>query len=238
MDEEKSYSLKASAVAFLKNLINDAYNEGYEKGRADISQDDLQKAYKRGLNDAWSAANTIAELPIGDLVAAGFDDKDIERDEGEYYFSARVIRSYTANEAVELVKKYEEKLKAEEEKKKQEEAEHRHTCKWCKAEPGPNDLEMYYRCNSPNRLSCKCEECNSYEPKEDEAFYAGDEVITKYNSMGVITSGSTSEDCVNVLFSDGFSSVMKKSDLKKTYRNYGDISHILGQLQVKASLLR
>lgn len=238
MSDSTRYSKQDIVTTSIQACLDEAYSEGYEKGRADISQDDLQKAYTRGLNDAWNAANTIAELPIGDLVAAGFDDEDLERDEGEYYFSAQVIRSYTANEAVELVKKYEEKLKAEEEKKKQEEAEHRHTCKWCKAEPGSNDPEMYYRCSSPNRLSCKCEECNSYEPKEDKAFYVGDEVITKYNAMGVITSGSTSEDCVNVLFSDGSSLVMKKSDLKKTYRNYGDISHILGQLQAEASLLR
>ena len=96
--------------------IDDAYQRGYDKGYADKTNNikagkELAKdIYQRGLDDAWEAARKIVLSPdeggtsLPDLFAI-FGDGSMQR----------VFRSYSASEAIEKLKAYEEKQKANDE---------------------------------------------------------------------------------------------------------------------------
>lgn len=90
--------------------VDEAYQTGYDKGYADktnndevcnkIAKDIQDEGYQRGLNDAWEAARKIVTWPDRSLV----NSDTFDLDPGENIFT-----KYSASEAIERLKSYEEK---------------------------------------------------------------------------------------------------------------------------------
>ena len=90
------------AVENLEELNSDYINEHYG---------DLQDtAYQQGLNEAWEAARKIGHASQMQLKEMGFE---FNSNEWFYNPSWYVVMNYTAAEAIEKIKAYEEKQKAD-----------------------------------------------------------------------------------------------------------------------------
>lgn len=88
----------------IDELESSIYNRGFEDGRrATIVYDD---GYKKGLNDAWEAAKKIM-LPSTKGGIPTYDLEDIFKYKGNEF---NVLVNYSASDAIEKIKKYEEKL--------------------------------------------------------------------------------------------------------------------------------
>ena len=90
-------------------LQDDAYDEGYAQCRNDYGdaiKHAKDTAYQRGLNDAWEAARKIVTWPDRSLV----NSDTFDLDPGESIFT-----KYSASEAIEKLKAYEEKQEAADE---------------------------------------------------------------------------------------------------------------------------
>ena len=73
------------------DALTDGVNQGYEKG------------YQKGLEDAWETAKKLVwETCVSDLTEMGFFE------EHETDYASKVLEKYTAQEAIEKLKKYEE----------------------------------------------------------------------------------------------------------------------------------
>lgn len=87
----------------LVQIRKDAYAEGYKEGMQ-LSIDDakLKEEYQRGLNDAWDAARKIVTMPDRDFINSDI----LDLDPGESIFI-----KYTASEAIEKIRQYEQEQK-------------------------------------------------------------------------------------------------------------------------------
>jgi len=95
----------------------DAFQRGYEhakhecadcrKIRADTEQELADKAYQRGLNDAWDAARKIIHMPEGDLLNIFTECYSA------VCTSVQVFLKYDASEAIEKIRQYEQGKKEE-----------------------------------------------------------------------------------------------------------------------------
>lgn len=93
----------------LNYIAEEAYKRGYDKGYADKTNNDkvckdlAENFYQRGLNEAWQAGRKVVLSPdeggmsVQDLFAI-FGNNSIEN----------VFRKYSASEAIEKMKAYEE----------------------------------------------------------------------------------------------------------------------------------
>lgn len=88
---------------------DDAYQRGYEDGVANTPFTDTEKAeksaYQRGLEDAWKCAKDITEMSSAEMTKIF----------GEAYQS-KIFEKFTAAEAMQKIKDYEERREAEIEK--------------------------------------------------------------------------------------------------------------------------
>lgn len=94
-------------------LVKKAYKDGYENAKselgkkvADIAHDERDRAYQKGLEEAWETAKkiiTIYKRP--ELLNMGF-----KCDGNDYNFSI-IVEDYTASEAIAKIKEYEEQQK-------------------------------------------------------------------------------------------------------------------------------
>lgn len=106
----------------LRELINNAYHEGYEEGRDSIEETfdrGYTEGYEEGMNNAWKVADEIINgYWITDLEKMGFgsitDNNGVPIDSEEYCM--RIFTVYTAFEAERKIHEY----KKEEEKRKQD----------------------------------------------------------------------------------------------------------------------
>lgn len=167
-----------------------AYDKGYKSGLNDGNINDgtfaakVKEAYNNGLNDAWECARRIYEMPC-DVVCELFpDSNDV------------IFADITASEAIEKIRKYDEKKRLNE------------RCDTCE----------YQHCN---RGSFPCYDCcdnDRWESKDDNKINVGNEIIfngekyivvnkTKYENNVIIANGT------NVLVAD-------VENVKKTGRKY------------------
>lgn len=82
----------------LEKVRKEAYDKGYDDATAEIGSDEqtiAEKAYQRGLSDAWEAARTLWNTP---------NRKEIF---GHTTFNT-VLTTLTAQEAIEKIRKYEQ----------------------------------------------------------------------------------------------------------------------------------
>jgi hypothetical protein len=89
--------------------VEEIYKRGYTHGLKDASKDqESEKSYEQGLNDAWECARKIAvEMSIENMQSCGL----ISNSDEEYEYSCGVIRDYSVSEAMTKIKEYEEKKK-------------------------------------------------------------------------------------------------------------------------------
>lgn len=89
--------------------VEEIYKRGYTHGLKDASKDnENEKSYEQGLNDAWECARKIAiEMSIENMQSCGL----ISSSDDEYEYSCGVIRNYSASEAMAKIKEYEESKK-------------------------------------------------------------------------------------------------------------------------------
>jgi hypothetical protein len=114
--KDKDYEQRATAIIMntiegVKAQIRKAYNKGYKDGKADTPFTDTEeaeeKAYNRGLNDAWDAAKKIHDGQISYEVF-GLD----KTGNGLSYASPlNWGETITAQEVIAKIKAYEDKQK-------------------------------------------------------------------------------------------------------------------------------
>lgn len=95
--------------------VDEAYQRGYDKGYEDKTNNDevcnelAKDIYQRGLNDAWEAARKIVLSPD----EGGTSLPELFAIFGGINSMQRIFRSYSASEAIEKLKAYEKKQKAD-----------------------------------------------------------------------------------------------------------------------------
>ena len=83
----------------MEQVRKEAYDKGYDDATAEIGSDEqaiAEKAYKKGLSDAWEAARKIANMP--------YDEEEKAFGSGGWAF----IEKHTASEAIEKIRQYEQ----------------------------------------------------------------------------------------------------------------------------------
>lgn len=87
------------------------YDYGYEDGKADTPFTDTEeaekKAYNRGLSDAWELVKRIESTPED----GGLTNKQIVEVFGQYWSSFELYGAFSVEEAMDLIKAYEDKQK-------------------------------------------------------------------------------------------------------------------------------
>lgn len=81
-----------------------------ENGGEEVTNEQIGEAYQRGLDDAWEAARKIGHASQMLLKEMGFE---FNSNEWSYNPSWYVVMNYAAAEAIEKIKAYEEKRKAD-----------------------------------------------------------------------------------------------------------------------------
>ena len=87
--------------------IDEAYQKGFNDGKEyGLDEADMREAvsYQKGLSDAWEAAKKIV-LSVDEGGLSVQDLSKIFESEGSHY----VLRKYSASEAINKIKEYEEK---------------------------------------------------------------------------------------------------------------------------------
>ena len=89
-----------------EQVRKEAYDKGYQDANVKITSNEqaiAEKAYQRGLIDAWDAARKI----IGDDIPASYLVKMFGND--PYSVICRIFDVYSASEAIEKIRQYEQK---------------------------------------------------------------------------------------------------------------------------------
>lgn len=97
------YATMKMARANLSRIADNIYQQGYEAGKAATPFTDTKeaedKAYNRGLNEAWDAARKLREIPMDDY--------------SELFESKSPYFDFSAQEVLAKIKDYEDKQDAE-----------------------------------------------------------------------------------------------------------------------------
>ena len=104
----------------VQNRIDEAYQRGFDDGKKafDLLDAERDSEYQLGLDDAWEAARRIIHMPEGDLLNIFTECYSA------VCTALQVLLKYDASEAIEKLKAYEEKQKAEDEIKVGDEVRH------------------------------------------------------------------------------------------------------------------
>jgi len=119
--EQKIYNIINNAEEDVIFQAHQAYKQGYEDGKAATPFTDTEeKAYNRGLNDAWDAARKIAQT------YAHFTCYDLNKIFGDRDSVGRkmIFEEYTPQDAIRKIKEYEDKQKQDAEIKVGDEVTH------------------------------------------------------------------------------------------------------------------
>lgn len=112
--EKLATKIMMNALEGVKAQIRKAYDKGYKDGKADTPFTDTEeaenKAYNRGLNDAWDAARKLVHRINGGYTET---EKKIIFDNSA---SDSILLNYTAAEVITRIKVYEDKQIEDEEK--------------------------------------------------------------------------------------------------------------------------
>ena len=106
---QQTAGMKKQAKELIEQAYQRGYREGYSKAENDYhakTEEDRQSSYELGLNMAWEAARKIA---IENTVP--FEEWDLLKIGNS---TLAVFNKYSASEAIEKIREYEEKKKHEE----------------------------------------------------------------------------------------------------------------------------
>lgn len=100
---------KEDVIFQAHQAYQNGYIYGYENGKAETLFTDTEeaekKAYNRGLNDAWKLVKRIESTPED----GGLTNKQIVEVFGQYWSSFELYRAFSVEEAMDLMKAYEDK---------------------------------------------------------------------------------------------------------------------------------
>ena len=106
------YATMKMARANLSRIADNIYQQGYEAGKAATPFTDTKeaedKAYNRGLNEAWDAARKIAV----DVIDGGYSLDEL-REIFDETLDRIIFKRNTASEAIAKIKAYEDEQDAE-----------------------------------------------------------------------------------------------------------------------------
>ena len=103
--EDHWMDTRIPVTPYTEPSLDEAYAKGYKEGMQ-LSIDDakLKEEYKRGLADAWEAAQKIG---CG-TAQGGFSPEMMQNIFGTSCFSSNVFHELTASEAIEKIRQYEQ----------------------------------------------------------------------------------------------------------------------------------
>ena len=95
-----------------REIYLEGYNAGYGDGKSvvempEIDKRDIADAYNKGLNDAWELVKRIESIPD----KGGLTNAQIEEVFGRYWTSYSLYNEFSADEALDLYKRWEDKQK-------------------------------------------------------------------------------------------------------------------------------
>lgn len=91
----------------MEQVREDAFKNGYDAACKDIDiKSKTNAAYRKGLEDAWEAARKIGSNSMCSLEEMGFDFSQCAVD--DYNPSWFVVKNYSASEAIEKIRQYEQ----------------------------------------------------------------------------------------------------------------------------------
>lgn len=104
-----------NALEGVKAQIRKAYDKGYKDGTKEKLANAMiydheeaeKKAYDKGLSDAWDLVKRIESTPED----GGLTNKQIVEVFGQYWSSFELYRAFSVEEAMDLMKAYEDKQK-------------------------------------------------------------------------------------------------------------------------------
>jgi len=101
----------------VQKQVEEAYQRGLEEGKKafDLLESERNSEYQRGLNAAWEAARKIFGYEIDGGIPIDKIGRVFGYSEDATFCTADIIRHNTASEAIEKLKAYEEKQKADDE---------------------------------------------------------------------------------------------------------------------------
>lgn len=113
---ETEYGDGTEAVVMPDDKIHEAYQRGYSAGKVNAYDEDAKKitkwikkseeAYQNGMDAAWEAAKKIGSNSMCSLKEMGFDfSQCVVRDYNPSWF---VVKNYSAAEAIEKIRQYEQ----------------------------------------------------------------------------------------------------------------------------------
>lgn len=243
----------------------EAYKKGYEEGKADGEEQErnhvlktvgevcdnriasTEEAYEQGLNDAWECARKIGNNSWTGLIhEIGFKNLD-----SSINASWDCVMKYSASEAVEKIKEWEEKQKKTERScstcadSDKECNDHNLHCDYSCWTPKQDDTEIknngIYECscgygwdktdvaNVRFHFCPNCGKAVEEKKQDDTEIRVDDEVISQITgTKGVVLN--INDDIARVMFPNITVRFIHIDNLKKTGRHY-DIGSILEQMQ-------
>lgn len=95
-----------------ERVYRKGYKNGYKDGKnvveiPEIAKRDISDAYNKGLNDAWKLVKRIESTPED----GGLTNKQIAEVFGQYWSSFELYNSFSAEEVLDLYKRWEDKQK-------------------------------------------------------------------------------------------------------------------------------
>ena len=222
------YELITESQGDLAVRMREVFDRGYEQGLKDNSEE----AYQKGLNDAWECARKILNAVVP------YDCWNM----GSYNHISHAIKCYSASEAIEKIRQYEEQKKAEEEIKvgdrvrtikDQDEFGH------CLFPIGTIGIIKYLDSHPSSLKYCISADDDywwysrdMFEVIGDDEILVGDEV--KHYADGtkaVVLDFVDDGERVMIFDKNGIAEGWELSKVRKTGRSFTQIAEVLKQLQ-------
>jgi len=142
----------SEGCSHVEQVRKESYQKGYDDAVEKIGLDEqaiADKAYKKGLSDAWEAARKIGSNSMCSLKEMGFDfSRCVVADYNPSWF---VVKNYSASEAIEKIRQYEQTQKELEQEKEE---------KPIRAE----DVMRQYLTEFCKKHSCRDRDCALHTP--------------------------------------------------------------------------
>ena len=215
-----------SAEYQFRNVVNRAYEQGYEDGKkiqeeedakivSQITKQDMndkkaceEQAYQKGLDDAWEACRKMEYML--------FNEPQFKECFGDIDFYT-VVTKKSASETLQKIREYEEKQTEK-------------NCDNCAHDPETDDFSKY----------CKgCINSNNWQSKQDVGeIKIGDEVIFKEpdypDTKGVVIQVDNKAGYkypYNLMLDNGDSQWSEEGSITKTGRHFPEIEQVLKAMQ-------
>lgn len=107
-DIEEAMEVRQRQAQLIEEAYHRGYNEGYSKAENDYhakTEDDRQSSYELGLNMAWKAAKYCVNADEAKQYNYAFDG----------CIAKEIFENYTASDAIEKIRAYEEKKREDDE---------------------------------------------------------------------------------------------------------------------------